>query len=506
MRLSVNDVGFQLDYFKMEKYKNQVIDIKVGTKRDYKVYFLGENGCGKSTILEGLMQVFVCLCGKNNWKVLENVKVELSYFINKKHVIINKKDEEGDGFIFIDSGQESEKINMESFLSVASKENLLPRTFIAMYSGENNRLKKIMFNNNDTKWDNSYKSKKYGLIHLEDNFVPIMAACVYYDEKMRETLRRFCGIRCINKIILRRGRTDKYLQNLEEEITHIENMINKQWGITSDAYDISISYNGRIHYHSIELDLNYLNYIKVNIFEFLIELNQMAKDFEFRLEFWSDFKCALKDNQLSQGQRQWIKILGAVMLKSISGGIVFMDEPDAYMNPQWKYCFNEIIDEINVKKDNSDIFIVTHDPMIINGVKKESIKLIHREGMIITSEDIQEDTNGLGIDGILTSECFGLQTTYDKETSAMYQERMQLYIKLMEEKISEKEMKRLCLLTENFSYMPIGYSNIDFVYKEFYKQYVNSEYYGKRIFSIEEIENRQKYMDKIIEKICGDKR
>ena len=81
-----------------------------------------------------------------------------------------------------------------------------------------------------------------------------------------------------------------------------------------------------------------------------------------------------------------------------------MDEPDAYMNPRWKYEIKETMDNSLRDAINTQAIVATHDPLVINGVPKEFIRIFtHNENLVsnngyyftkvIVLQKIQRDGN-----------------------------------------------------------------------------------------------------------------
>ena len=153
-----------------------------------------------------------------------------------------------------------------------------------------------------------------------------------------------------------------------------------------------------------------------------------------------------------------------------------MDEPDSHMNPRWKYEIKEIIDNVLRGATNTQAIIATHDPLVVNGVEKEYVRLF------VLNPDLKENpeessvkvlmptesTEGMGIDGILQSEYYGLNSTLDAETKSKLDEKRDLLVKRQEGTISSEEQKRLQLLTEEIENLTFS-RNIptDDLYDEF---------------------------------------
>ena len=215
---------------------------------------------------------------------------------------------------------------------------------------------------------------------------------------------------------------------------------------------------------------------------------------------------SVKVSSMSEGQRQLIKILGMLGICKKEDCLVLMDEPDAHMNPAWKYEIKETIDQSLLEATNTQAIIATHDPLVINGVSKEFIRiftynqsLISNNGFYFTKVIMpDEDTEGLGIDGLLQSEYYRLKTSYDKKTSDKFIRRQELYSKLINGNIEEEEKEELRTLTKEIGLLPVSYNSIDFLYDDFIKVFKNSELFYKEYLSYDEILHRRERIKEII--------
>ncbi|MBF0575987.1 hypothetical protein [Dysgonomonas sp. GY617] len=92
-------------------------------------------------------------------------------------------------------------------------------------------------------------------------------------------------------------------------------------------------------------------------------------------------------------------------------------------------CYLDFLENVVKRPDTTQIIIIYTDTLIIGNLKKEDVQLFRNteDGKIkITQPDI--DSRGLGIEGILTSELFGLPTTMDEYTQSILDQRNELLI------------------------------------------------------------------------------
>ena len=209
---------------------------------------------------------------------------------------------------------------------------------------------------------------------------------------------------------------------------------------------------------------------------------------------------------MSEGQRQLIKILGMLGICKTEDCLVLMDEPDAHMNPKWKYEIEQTIAKSLQDAVNTQAIIATHDPLVINGVDKEFIRIFTHNQSLVRDNDYYfteviaptEDTEGLGIDGLLQSEYYGLRTSYDRKSTEKFLRRQELYEKLINKCISDEEKAELRALTKEVGAMQMSNNSIDFLYDDFIKVFRQTEYYKKEYLSFDEIQERHSKIKEII--------
>ncbi len=216
-------------------------------------------------------------------------------------------------------------------------------------------------------------------------------------------------------------------------------------------------------------------------------------------------KDPVKDSNLSEGQRQLIKILGMLGVCKKEDCLVLMDEPDAFMNPRWGYNIKEKIDRILKQSINTQAIITTQNPLLINGVSKDYIRIFEYIDGSTKVRYPDTNTEGMGIDGLLQSEYYGLRTSYDKNTTDDLLKRQKLYEKLINNEISEDEKQKLRDLTKRMASLPIFSTTIDFLYNDFIREFRKTKYYTKEYLSQEEMQKKSDDIKKLIERLYEER-
>lgn len=524
----------QIQYLKIKGFK---------ALKDFKIHFnaretgdslavlIGENGAGKSSVLEAILRIFGSFySGKIANEYRFDFEIKYIHAAKEVNIVCISKTYkvkllENNQVVFDESGSLNaikKKLNSKHL-------RIVPLRIVTFYSGVNNKFSPIV----DTLEKSYAKSWRDDVInHLE--FI--------YSERPVENL-----------IGESYSRYDKRFIHCKDDLIPIY-LISLLCGIDSSCKDflkdeLSISDNLKM---KIELNLKkWANLADdnpgIHLEKVLSVLSFVLDDFENKDKFMEDFylttsKTSLNDKFLislddislfnapqsliynfferisvlfnakvkvtingvdimdfSEGQLQLIKIFGMLSICKNEECLVLLDEPDAHMNPKWKYNIMEYVQNAVSGAVNTQIIIATHDPLVINGMSKEDIKIFGKNNTSnIEVYDPNDDTMGMGIDGLLQSEYYGLKTSYDKETSDKYQERQLLYIKLINKEITDKEKFKLKRLTKEIGALPVSNNTIDFLYDDFMSVFRKSDFYNREYLEFEQLEERRRKIKEII--------
>lgn len=167
--------------------------------------------------------------------------------------------------------------------------------------------------------------------------------------------------------------------------------------------------------------------------------------------------------QLSEGELQMLTVLGLMRITREDHCLFLLDEPDTHLNPIWKLrYFDDIEGVLSSEKDSlvqgeSQILITTHDPMMVGSLKREQVHILrkHGERSVVESPDVHPQ--GMGVTGLLKSELFGLSSTLDIETERRLFRRNELFVKSPRTADEDSELSRL-----SAELADLGFSTADF--------------------------------------------
>lgn len=441
---------------------------------------IGENGTGKSTMLETILEILMSF---DSPSIEKNIGYDytIEYEYAQKNIVIIKMWHSYkitiDDRVFEGSYQ---KIN-----ALFADNSIFPKRIITFYSGSKNKvLRKItkanwkynklcrktirhflrVMNDDSERFLPNLPKRKYN--YCDEQLTPIYLASILcgHETFEKKYLIEACNfnkveyidmsidIDSVEKIFGRpqfEGDVPTSLYYLTDFIDHrFTDLLRRGFMYSHDG----TSYFEIKGLEELEAD-------SISILEFFEKLSSL---FDAQYEVTVSYDgIPVRSNDMSEGQRQLIKILGMLGICKTEDCLVLMDEPDAHMNPRWKYEIEQTIATSLQSAVNTQAIIATHDPLVINGVSKEFIRIFTHNKVIMGDEMYSftkvvmptEETEGLGIDGLLQSEYYGLTTVLDNETKKKMDEKHRLLVKKADGTITDDEMQKLLELTSNLENM-----------------------------------------------------
>ncbi|MCC7020166.1 MAG: AAA family ATPase [Ardenticatenales bacterium] len=114
--------------------------------------------------------------------------------------------------------------------------------------------------------------------------------------------------------------------------------------------------------------------------------------------------------QLSEGEQQLLTVLGLLLFTQDDEVLYLLDEPDTHLNPIWTYDFLKLLKQ-NIRAEMGQLIISTHNPLMIGSLHKNQVRVLtESEGQVVASEP-DFDPIGIGVEGLLKSELYGLRST-----------------------------------------------------------------------------------------------
>jgi len=206
----------------------------------------------------------------------------------------------------------------------------------------------------------------------------------------------------------------------------------------------------------------------------------------------------IRFDQLSEGEQQLLTVLGLLHFTKGEESLFLLDEPDTHLNPAWTYEYLNLIED-QVIDNSCQMLIATHNPLMIGGLNREQVRLLKRDEKEseyrILADMPDEDPKGMGVDGLLQSEIFGLRSVLSSDIV----ERLTQRYKLLGIKNKTKEIQaELDGLTKELDELGISHSFPHPYFDHFAKALSRKPIMNKKDFSAEDIDDLESFADEIL--------
>lgn len=243
----------------------------------------------------------------------------------------------------------------------------------------------------------------------------------------------------------------------------------------------------------VEIYNNYdiSDFTPVNRFFQISEIKVKKKNLDYPINY----------KNLSDGEHQFIHVIGTLLMFKDETSLFLFDEPETHFNPQWKYEYTEIFKKVT-NSHKSQIIMTTHDPVLISGLSKENVIVFKKpnQGLERTYKP-DKDLKGMGVDAILTSEIFGLNSTLDSGTLNDMIERRKLLVKKEKGELNREENDELTKLSNNLKDIDFNKPFADPLYKDFIMAIEDLDVYKQTELKPEEIKEREEIAKQIMKKL-----
>lgn len=210
-------------------------------------------------------------------------------------------------------------------------------------------------------------------------------------------------------------------------------------------------------------------------------------------------KQEISSKEISDGEKQLLTIVGLLYLTPGEETLFLLDEPDTHLNPAWKWDFLRTIKEHAGDISNCQFILTSHDPLTIAGLKQEDVQIVFKDPQTGRTEidHPSVDPQGLGVAGVLR-QVFGMRTTLDPETQDWIDQRNRLLSQRMEGKSIEEELTEI---NEKLDALGLAYQSRDPDYDAFLRARRESEFERKRSYTPQELTDQAAYIRNLIEKL-----
>ena len=429
-------------------YKNVTVNLML--QADQITLLVGQNGMGKSNLLEVLLLIFDDLYqlktkGKNAEKL--PFHYEMEYECNGRIFVINKITER------YNISEIPTRVGNPEDNHVDIKDLELPNQIIGYYSGENKRIrtlvekhikseersKRIRYSKGN---EEGLRPRKLFFAENRHSMLVLTTLLLYknhhvYGENIRKVLHDIVQVENWDSIHLRfrdpkfsrtsnRRREGLTLANYRDMFLQGDNLDDNVifWGIRGSVdrllrllllysivkgfnYDINTDKKGKREYFDIE-SIPSDDQFAGQLFEAFPTPMDFLNTLEecFTLNIVEQFDIILHKHgererypylHLSEGEQQYLLVMGLIALSHSSQDetLFLLDEPDTHINPQWQRSYIDQIKKLcgtEEDKRSKAFFISTHSPLLVQAYNPQQVNMLlfkkRDDGMIeISMED-----------------------------------------------------------------------------------------------------------------------
>lgn len=179
---------------------------------------------------------------------------------------------------------------------------------------------------------------------------------------------------------------------------------------------------------------------------------------------------------LSEGEKQLVSVIGGLALARQDECLVLLDEPDTHLNPSWSWEYYDLIRDAlaGQQRTRSCVLLATHDPVMISGLTADQVLIAKlSETGALGYEQPVRDPRGQGIANILCSEYFGLPSSLDKATQLLLDRRLEL--QFQPGPLSEDDRRELASINDELEYLGPSIAVRDAGYAEYLRRQASPE-------------------------------
>lgn len=207
----------------------------------------------------------------------------------------------------------------------------------------------------------------------------------------------------------------------------------------------------------------------------------------------------VKFTQLSEGEQQLLTVLGLLLFTQYDESLYLLDEPDTHLNPLWTYDFLELL-ESSIQAEKGQLLIATHNPLMVGSLYKNQVHILRQKEQGTVAEEPEYDPIGIGVEGLLKSELYGLRSTLAPDILKKLDRQYQLLG--IENKTPEQEQE-LIRLSNKLNSLHVSRTHPN-PYFEKFANAMAKKISDKDILTKDEIEEQARLADEILAEILAE--
>ena len=513
----------RIDWLRLPAYRNL---------RDFEINFdetqpttvlLGHNGSGKSNLIEAIVEIFRELdSGKP-----ASFAYAMRYICNGAAIEINSNPEAKRRLtITVDSAS----ISQTEFNK--HKDAWLPQYIFGYYSGWSSRLER-QFDEKTRRYyydvlkspDNDMPLRRFFFCRKEYSQLVLLAFFLVDDPKVKKLLSDFLQIESFETALFVMnkpwwGRSNKPgdLENVDPRFWNAGGAFRP---FLSTLWENSLAPIRNTE--AVERDIRHRGETTERLYLFIKNEKQLAslkkpqesiKQLFANLE--SLYLCDLVDevrvkvrkkdgnrvtfSQLSEGEQQLLTVLGLLLFTQDDESLYLLDEPDTHLNPVWTYDYLRLLQE-NIRAEKGQRIVATHDPLMVGSLYKNQVRVMNQDEEVTTAVEPEYDPLGIGIEGLLKSELYGLQSTLAPDILMKLNRH---YLLLGKTDKTDDEQMELISLAQELNELGVSRTHPNPYFEQFANAMAKRIPKTSIILTKEDIDQQAKLADEVLAEIIAE--
>lgn len=329
-------------------------------KKDNMAVLIGNNGSGKSNVIEAISAIFAGLYESKNKEVKPSFEYKIEYWINGNKIFIElRKNRKEYTYYFKINDINQTKVQFESNIN-----NYLPSQIIVNYSGEELRLWKHYYKRSYLEYS---KGVRFNTISLESNQKMLYVNKYYWDIALLTMLASDISLddimpnlelKSIN-ILFNLATLNDFSSKNSNDVTKIMNLLSKN----SDRININLNeFKERVEYETHKRLFN------------ILAMAYLPENYNDKLltDFVLIFNNNLTTSDFSEGEKKKILLKFILTVLADEKSLILLDEPDTHIHIAHKKQIKEMIEQ-----SEKDTLLTTHSPTLTHSFEDHHISMIN---------------------------------------------------------------------------------------------------------------------------------
>jgi predicted ATPase len=210
----------------------------------------------------------------------------------------------------------------------------------------------------------------------------------------------------------------------------------------------------------------------------------------------------VKFTQMSEGEQQLLTVLGLLLFTQNDESLYLLDEPDTHLNPVWTYDFLKLLQD-NIRAEKGQLLVATHNPLMIGSLRKNQVRVLSVENEMSVVHEPEYDPLGIGVEGLLKSELYGLRSTLAPEVLNQLDRH---YFLLGQRLRTDTEQQELMELAVELNELGVTRTHPNPYFESFAGALARKTPHDETVFTKQEIKEQVRLADEVLAELIEEEK